>query len=272
MNKIILLAMMSTSCTYLLFGQSSSVLLGSRANSMGYASACLDDEWSVFNNVAGLAKVKEMSAGFSCDVFPGFKPFNRAAGVIVFPYKIASGIGIYHFGDDLYREEMVSAAAATSIGLTSLGLKINYIQYNVMGMGRKGLFTVSIGGMSEIVPGITIGAHITTVNQPFISRKDEERIPTRLLTGIQFRLTNSVRIAAEIEKDLSYAATVKAGVEYKHNEMFLVRTGVNIHPSAGFFGLGFRRKKLLLDYAFSYYVESGARHQGTVSYRFKPRK
>lgn len=272
MNKVILLAVISTSCTYLLFAQSSSVLLGSRANSMGYASACLDDEWSVFNNVAGLAKVKEMSAGFSCDVFPGFRPFNRAGAVIVFPYKIVSGIGIYHFGDDLYHEEMVSLAAATSIGLTSLGLKINYVQYNVAGIGRKGLFTIGIGGISEIVPGITVGAHITTVNQPFLSRKDEERIPTSLLAGIQFRLTHSVRIATEIEKDLSYAATLKAGVEYKLNEMFVVRTGVNIHPSAGFFGLGFRRKKLLLDYACSYYVENGSRHQGTISYHFKSRK
>jgi hypothetical protein len=28
-------------------------LIGTKAMSMGYASACLQDEWSVFNNVAG---------------------------------------------------------------------------------------------------------------------------------------------------------------------------------------------------------------------------
>ena len=126
--------------------------------------------------------------------------------------------------------------------------------------------------MSEIVPGITVGAHITTVNQPFITSKDEERIPTRLLAGILFRLTNSVNVATEIEKDLRYAATVKAGIEYKLNEMFLVRTGVNINPSAIFFGLGFRRKKLTLDYACSYYIGNASRHQGTVTYQFKSRK
>ena len=34
--------------------QSVSTLIGARANALGYASSCIQDEWSLFNNVAGM--------------------------------------------------------------------------------------------------------------------------------------------------------------------------------------------------------------------------
>ena len=38
--------------------QSSSTLIGGRAGGLAYSSSCLDDEWSIFNNIGGLAKLK----------------------------------------------------------------------------------------------------------------------------------------------------------------------------------------------------------------------
>ena len=41
--------------------QSSSTLIGARSNALAYASGCIDDDWSLFNNVAGIAEVENVS-------------------------------------------------------------------------------------------------------------------------------------------------------------------------------------------------------------------
>src|SRR5688500_20181260 len=95
-------------CASFCHAQSSSTLIGARANSLGCASACIEDEWSLFNNIAGLAKVDQTTAAFTYDTWPAFKSFNRTALAIVVPSKIGVvGIGAFRFGDKRSEERRV---------------------------------------------------------------------------------------------------------------------------------------------------------------------
>ena len=82
------LAVMILSCQCLLFAQSTSTLIGARAAGVAYSSSALTDEWSIFNNVAGLAKVTAITAAFTYNAQPSFKHFNKAAATFVCPLKI----------------------------------------------------------------------------------------------------------------------------------------------------------------------------------------
>ncbi len=244
--------------------------MGSRATAMGYASSCLSDEWSVFNNIAGIAKVNSMTGAFTYDTQPTFKPFNKAAAVFVFPIKFGvTGIGLYRFGDDLYNEQVLTTGFGNTFGIASLGVKINYIQYNAEGFGRKDALSVSFGGIAELTPSLLVGAHIVNINQPRVSSQDDERIPTILSAGISIKLSDKAMLAIEVEKDLDYKPTIKSGLEYQAHKKFCVRTGFNLQPGGGFFGFGFKPGKFTIDCSYHYRQEIGNRSQATVGYTFR---
>lgn len=193
------------------------------------------------------------------------------AAAFVAPIKVGvAGVNVFRFGNELYNEQIIAAGYSNRFGLASLGLSLNYIQYNTEGFGRKGVVTVSLGGIATLTPELLIGAHITNVNQPEISA-DEERVPTRITTGIGFKPSDKVFICAEIEKELSSETTFKTGLDYNIHKKFAIRTGFNLNPDAGFIGLGFKPKKLSIDYALAYNFNTGMNHQASVGYKFGSR-
>lgn len=267
MYNVLPLVVMILSWQYSLFAQSSSTLMGARAASMGYSSSTLADEWSIFNNVAGLAKVTSIVAAFSYDVQPSFKPFNKAAATFSCPINIGvAGLGLFRFGDNLYNEQLVTLGYSSTFGLASLGVRLNCIQYNIQGFGSKFVITASFGGIAELTKRLFLGAHVININQPKLSELDEERIPTVLIAGVLVKISDDTSVTAEIEKDLDYKPAVKAGMEYRILKKFFVRTGVRINPNTGFFGFGFKPTRYSIDYTYQYNQDIGSRHQASVSY------
>lgn len=249
------------------FTQSVSTQIGARGNAVGYATATLFDAWAVFNNPAGAAKLEHITTGFTYDLHPTPVGANRTAAVISMPVPI--GVitsGIYRFGDDLYNEHQISAGFASKFGLASLAAQLNYVQYSASGFGTKGVVSLNLGGIAELTPKLSIGAYIINLNQPKIS--GEEKLPTRLISGLGFRPIEKLFIGAEIEKDLDADPTWKMGLEYAFHKKFSARTGYNLNPNTGFFGLGFKTKKLSIDYAVQYHVSLSFSHQASVGYQF----
>lgn len=243
--------------------------MSARANGMGNSFACLQDEWSMFNNIGGLSTVRKTTAAVSSDFQPALPTAQKVAALCALPMKTGTaGIGIFKFGDDLYNEQQLSTGYSNKFGIASLGVKLNYVQYHAEGFGTKGVITISVGGIAQLTEQLSIGAHITNINQPEISSLEHEHLPTLLNVGIGFRSSEKLFITTELEKDLDYKATWKGGVEYKAHKKIMLRTGFNAYPAAGFLGIGFKPKKFTLDYAFRYRPETGGGHQASISYAF----
>src|SRR5260221_700043 len=184
--------------------QSTSTQMGARAAGVGYTSATLADEWALFNNVAGLARVDQLSTSFAYEILPALLGANRMAASISAPTKIGTmGLGIFRFGDDIYSEHLVSLGVANQIGNTSLGGKVNYIQYRIESFGTYSAISFDFGGITRITPQISIGAYITNLTQSKLIGTDGERIPTKLVVGASFKPSEKVFVATEIEKDLN---------------------------------------------------------------------
>lgn len=243
--------------------------MGARANGLAYASACVSDVWSLTNNIAGLAGTDHVTAGFSYHALPSFRFYNRMAAVFGVPMKAgAAGASLFRFGDDLYNEHILSLGFANTFGLASLGLKANYIQYRAAGMESRRAFTLSFGGIATLGPHLFFGAHIVNINQPVINELTGEKIPAQLVAGLAFKPSDKFFLATEIEKDLAYSATLKAGIEYHVVKSIAFRTGLNLNPEAGYFGVGFKGRKLHLDYALQFTHPTLLSHQATVSCLF----
>jgi hypothetical protein len=246
-------------------------VIGARVNAMGYAATCEQDAWSMFGNPAGIAATSQAQSFFTYEAMPSFPGFNRMAAGIVLPSKLGvAGAGVYRFGDDLYNEQILSAGFANTMGVASLGIRGNIVQYNVEGFGTKRLLTVNVGGLVQFTPWLWVGAFIVNVNQPKI--ESGQHVPTRLYVGIAARPSNHCFITAEVEKDLDMKALLKAGMEYEVHRKILIRTGVNLFPGAGYVGVGFKPTWFSLDYAFSFIPNVGSKHQASVAYQFNERK
>ena len=255
------------------WGQSVSTLMGGRAAGLGYASSTLVDEWALLNNVGGLAKVEKLNAVFAYDARPKLPGSNRMAAALSMPVKIGGvGFSLFRFGDDLYNEQILSVGYGNQFGITSLGLKVNYVQYRAEGIGNRSFIGLNFGGITQLSKQISIGAYIVNLNQPKLSSIDDERAPTRLVAGISFKASEECIIISEVEKELDYDATIKAGIEYAIHKKIFVRTGFNLQPSSAFFGLGFKAKKIKFDYALQYNDALNAAHQASAIYSIEKKK
>lgn len=244
--------------------------MGARAHGLANASSCLSGVWSLHNNIAGLADTDGAAAGFAYHAVPSFRSFNRMAAVFAAPLKSGvAGGGIFRFGDELYNEQIVSLGFANTFGLAALGLKVNYVQYQAEGLDTRSGFTVSFGGIATLTEHLFFGAHIVNINQPVIHSSTGERMPTRLLAALAYQPSEKLFVTMEVEKDIEYDPAWKSGMEYVFVKKVAFRTGFQLHPQAGFFGLGFKGRKFNLDYAMQFNAPSGFSHQATATYQFK---
>jgi hypothetical protein len=253
--------------------QSISISSGARAMGMANASSCLADEWSLFNNVGGLATVDQPAAVFTYQSFPDFQDFDRMTAIISIPFAVGtSSLGVYRFGSDLYNEHIISAGYANRFGIASLGVKVNYIQYRAEGFGKADAFTISFGGIAQLTDVLSVGAHINNINQPVISKDTRERVPTYLTLGLGFKISEKVLVISEVEKDLDHDPVLRSGLEYRIHKKFVARMGINLNPGGIFGGFGFVYKKFLLDYALQYHEAIGLSHQASVTWKLKNKK
>lgn len=249
------------------FAQSVSTPIGARANGLGYTAAALFDGWGVFGNAAATAKTEHAAAAFTYDFHPALPGGNRTAAVINLPVKIGvANAGMYRFGDVLYNEQLISAGFSSKLGLAALGAQVNYIQYHAQGFGTKSVVSVNFGGIATLTPKLSVGAYIHNINQPEIT--SEEKLPTRLVAGIAFHPVEKVLVATELEKDLEYDPVWRTGIEYLFHKKFCARTGYRFNPNTAFFGLGFKAKRLSIDYAIQHNVSFNLSHQASVAYHF----
>jgi hypothetical protein len=246
--------------------------MGARNGGLAYASACSDDQWGLFNNVAGIANAKSLSAAFAYEAVPSFRSFDRMAATVVIPSKfVVAGAGFFRFGDDLYNEQILTVGFANTFGIASLGIKGNYVQYSIEGFGSRGFATVSVGGIARFTKHLSIGAHILNINPPKLSRHSDESLPTKLTIGIAVKPSDKLLMTTELEKDLSFALKWKTGIEYAVNKKFWARTGYIFQPQHIFFGVGFKAKKIQIDYCLQITNVVGTGHQVSVAYQIKTR-
>lgn len=245
--------------------------VGPRALGMGGASVVNADHWAVLNNPSGIGDLSGISAFVSYRTIFDFAPFNTVSAGVVVPTGIGqAGVGVYRFGDNLFNTQMLSFSIARKIGIMQLGVKASYLQLDIEGFGSRGVFVADIGGIAELTPELSFGAHIYNFSQSTISSDTQERVPTLIRLGLAYAPTEAFTLVVEGEKDVDTDPDIKLGIQYQLIEKLHLRTGFSGFSNTHSFGAGLTLNKFVIDYGVKIDRDLGSTHNFGIS--FSPSK
>ncbi len=234
--------------------------IGARSTAMAGVNATLSDVWSANNNQAGLAFVEDLSAGLYYENRFLLKETSYKAGAFVLPTKTgAFGVSIASFGFT----EFMETRAGLSYGLKfserfAVGVQMNYLRTSLtQEFGSKNSVTGAVGLIGKLNDEITIGAHIYNPTRSKLAEYDNERIPTVMKLGMDYRFSEKLMIVVETEKDIDFDAIVKFGVEYQFMDILYVRGGISNNPTSSAFGFGLIMKNFILEASSSFHQTLG---------------
>lgn len=272
MKKLHILLLISIILTNKIYSQSAFLQSSAINASLGNSTATLSNYGSLNANVAGLADLKDLTLSSSFKFVENAAWQNTLSANAYVPFKIGTaGIGVNTIGDDIFNQQLISLGFANRFGIASIGLKANYLQYNIEGLTNKGVTFFDMGGIVELTPQLFVGAYILNLTQTKLSSFENEHYPTIIDAGLSFRPSEKLMINVEIEQDIDFEPTFKAGISYIPIKNLSLRTGINTSPNRQFAGIGFNPNNILLnfDYSLSNDKFYGIHHQLSISYRIK---
>jgi hypothetical protein len=252
------------------------MIIGGRAAALGTTSVTQSDEWSVFNNQAGLAWCKSFSAGIYFEDRYLLKDLSLKALAITLPAgRGAFGVTFRHFGFSMYSE--MNTGIAYGMRLTksfSAGVQVDYLRLHIAdGFKDNGVFSCEIGLQFRAGEHLWLGLHVANPVPVKLSSLTQERLPTLMRFGFGWRIVEGLNSDVEVEKDLVSKPVLKAGIEYRPAKSLFIRMGVLTNPATFTFGFGLEFGNLQFDLASSYHFILGYSPQVSVIYSFgKKRK
>ena len=254
--------------------------IGARALAMGNATVTLRDNWSVGNNIAGIAGQKMHSAALSYHIPFGLTDFQTVGivGNYVINNKSGLGLSITRFGSSVYSEQRFGLGYAHKLSNVSIGGKINYVQVAIndgsvgLTQGNRSAIVFEVGGIMDISEKLSFGLHAYNVSTTKLrSDNGEDRLPIILKAGASWKPIKKIFVNVEVEKDVDFKPNFKFGLDYEVAKTFWVRTGLNTLPQTNSFGIGFSPKNMKFDYALVLATKLGLTHQFSLVYLFKSR-
>lgn len=235
-------------------------MIGASSAGMGGYTATLTDIWSANNNQAGLGFVKDLSAGIYYENRFLLKETGYKAGAFVFPVKTgAFGVSVTSFGFELYNETKAGLSYGQRFGdKFSMGVQMNYLNTQLtQEYGSKTTVTGAVGLIAKLSKELSLGVHVYNPSRSKLADYDNERVPTIMKLGLDYRFSDKVMLGVETEKDMNYDAVVKAGLEYHITEVLFLRGGISTNPTQSAFGFGILLKDFKLDLSSSFHQTLG---------------
>ncbi len=244
--------------------------MGAKSWGIGNATVAIADNYSVFNNPAGLGFLKESFASASYHArynIAGLQTLSLSGNYNTKYVNV--GLGIERFGDKLYSEQKLGLALAKSTNRVSLGLKVSYFQAAIENFASKNTLLTEFGIMTKLSSKVQMGFHAYNLTGAKLFAS--QRIPTVLRLGFSFAPTKQILLVTEAEKDIEQPTLIKAGLEYQIIKSFYLRTGITSKLNNAHFGFGFQSKQFIFDYAASSHSALGFSHHLTLSYQLGKR-
>lgn len=245
---------------------------GGRAAGMADAALINQDEWSVFNNQAGMAGIDSYQAALYYE--NRFLLKQTGYGALAFTMPALSGnlgMSMSHFGYSLYNENHFGLAYAKELfNHVSMGIQVDYLFVHQPGeYGNRNAVTFEFGVLAEPTEELRIAAHVYNPVQVSYIGYSDEYLPVSIAAGAGYTFSKKFTISAEAEKILHLEPVIfRLGLEYKALNGLALRTGISSYPVKAAFGLGFVSKKFKADIAYSWHQVLGSTPHISVAYAF----
>jgi hypothetical protein len=245
---------------------------GGRAAAMGGTSVAHNDFWSLANNQAGTAWIKNLCAGMGFENhFLSTDFMYQKLGLIIPSGAGTFGVVAERAGNEQYIEFKAALSYARRFGKHfSVGVALNYIRIHIAAdYGSRSLLTCGIGMMFLADKHLTIGVHLDNPVPIKITDAPTDQLPPLIRLGLSYMFSGVFLTSLEIEKDQEHPVVIKTGAEYRITKVVFVRIGVSTSPMIFSFGCGLEFGRLLFDMASGYHQDLGFSPSGSIIYTFR---
>jgi len=245
--------------------------VGGRSAALGHASVTLTDIWSAHHNQAGLGWLETPAAGIFYENKFGVRENSVRGGLAAIPTKQGTfALSINAYGFELYSQNKIGLGYGRKLGENiSAGVQINYHSLRIgENYGSATAFSAELGVQAKLNDNITLAAHLYNPNRAKLADFNDERIPTIFRLGMRYDFSEKVLAAIEVEKDIDFKPSFKAGLEYHVVEYLYLRAGISTNPALSSFGFGLKFQQFQLDFAASMHNTLGFSPQLSLQYNF----
>lgn len=224
---------------------------------------------AVFINPALLGLVKNSRIELSYRNFYGLRELNQLGlSLPVLWHKVPLAVGVSHYGNALYSENTVRAAAALkAYGNFYIGLRLDWYFLQIKNYGHNSTLGLSAAAIYRIVANLQSGFVITNINEPEIGRT-HERLPMRFALALAYKIAPGMELTAASLKSSDFDFEYRVGLRYAALTQLHLLAGLRNPENILCAGFQIIHKFLSINYAMEYHPELGASHSVGIEYDF----
>ncbi len=271
-SKIIILFLMFFISSQYAFGAGLWPPVGARQAGLDHCSVALSDFWSIQNNQAGMALIKNLSVGVAYEnrfLVPHMGTANLA---IIYPLKFGNmGLSMSYFGYALYHQMKMGLAYARSFGpRLRIGVQLDYLQTGLGDIyGSRSNVTFEMGAQSDVTEHLTFGVYVYNPVRVKFSDYANEKIPAVFRFGVAYHFSDKLLTTAEVEKNTDYQPVIlRGGIEYRYKKQFFFRVGFGTSRDVFSFGFGWHKKHMQFDIGTTMHQSLGFSPQTSLVFVF----
>ena len=235
--------------------------VGARDVSLGNASVALVSVFSVFNNQAALARIRNISVAIDYNQPFLIEGFASKALAVVVPTAVSNfAICMQQKGIKGYNESRFGFSMARTIGeRVSAGLQFDYFMVDFPEQGRvRGTFLIEFGMLYQSQNNLAIGLHVFNPSHSSIeSLNNQTNLPFSATTGIALKPSANLVFVSSVAYSVDNPINVRMGIEYQFSESFFLRGGISGKPICHSAGLGYKNQNFGIDFAIVHHQALG---------------
>ncbi len=224
---------------------------GARALALGRATTALEgDVWGHHNPASWATLPGRAASAFASQAF-GLGELRLGAVAVAEPTRfgtVAASARSYGFED--FRETRFGLGFARAFAVSAsrrvhAGLRLGYTSVSIPGFGSAGVLGLSLGVMTEVLPGLGFGFHAYNLNRPAFSEFDPLR--RGLEVGFAYRPAERALVLLGIDKEVEFPLSFRGGLEVQPVDVLVLRTGFTTEPVRFSAGVGVQTGLLRAD-------------------------
>jgi len=257
----------------------------------GTFTGLCDDANSIWYNPAGLSNLTFGEGVFGYQA--GLAKIQRGTTILAYPFKRWTwALGVFYSAaqvesysrENIFRGDIVVQSALPAIACAwqlsrsvSLGASIKGLYENLSLSWGRGI-GFDFGASIQPVRFFKLGACIQNTGPGFFYPNDQWfDIPKNLLLGVGINVFPNLSVLSDVNFFISRTVDYHIGIEYQWHDLVTLRTGYRTGPqslpalgwSSGLsIGLGLRKQRWSVDYAFLPYGVLGITHSVAVNMTF----
>ena len=241
---------------------------GAQSQGMSNTKLFIKNSWSYFNNVGAMDRLDQTEIQVGVDQRFGLQELSTVSfSGIVKKNHGCLGFGISRYGGAQFNQQLLGIGFSNTLGIMSLGAKLDWIQTQIEGFGSGNSLLLSLGGVAQLGPNFFFGANFYNLTQSKTSKYSAEALPTFVQLGLSYSSSPSLSIFSELEKEVDSSPIFKIGIDYSLSNKLFLRTGVSTNPIRLSFGLGLRHNQFIFDYGYGQNTSLGRTHHISMGFK-----